>query len=161
MTRAAVALALLLSAASLTAEPLTRAEHAMIMTLADAQGVPRSIADRLQIEESGDPRTGAWGDSEAQGPVGSDGARCLGLYQINPRWMADLVGRYYPHPARYFDALNPIDSAVVALGYLAVLHRRFGTWERALWFYNCGRVTDVPASTRSYARRIVEWNKED
>ena len=150
-----------LCALAATAAPLTRSEHAIIMTLADILGVPRSVADRLQIEESGDPRTGAWGDSEAQGPVGSDGARCLGLYQINPRWMADLVGRYYPHPAQYFDALNPIDSAVVALGYLSALHKRFGTWECALWFYNCGRVTDVPASTREYARRIVEWNKED
>ncbi len=159
--RAALVLTLSLCALTATAAPITRGEHAIIMTLADVLGVPRSVADRLQIEESGDPSTGAWGDSEAQGPVGSDGARCLGLYQINPRWMADLVGRYYPHPAGYFDVCNPIDSAVVALGYLAVLHRRFGTWERALCFFNYGRVTDVPASTRSYARRIVEWNKED
>ena len=159
--RGYLVLALSLCALTATAAPLTRSEHAIIMTLADILGVPRSVADRLQIEESGDPRTGAWGDSEAQGPVGSDGARCLGLYQINPRWMADLVGRYYPHPASYFDAFNPIDSTVVALGYLSALHKRFGTWERALWFYNCGRVTDVSASTREYARRIVEWNKED
>ena len=159
--RAALVLALSLCALAATAAPITRGEHAIIMLIADAAGVPRSVADRLQIEESGDRHTEQWGDSEAQGPVGSDGARCLGLYQLNPRWMEDLVGRYYPHPASYFDAWNPLDSAVVALGYLAALHLRFGTWERALWFYNCGRVTDVPASTRSYARRIVEWNKED
>jgi hypothetical protein len=36
------------------------------------------------------------------------------------------------------------------------LHKQYGTWERALWFYNCGRVTNVGESTRAYALRIIE-----
>ena len=146
-----------LCAASLSAEPLSVSDHESIMLIADMLGVPRSVADRLQIEESGDPHTGAWGDSEAIGPVGSDGSRSRGLYGISMRWQSYLVGLYFPHPAQYFDWASPIDSAVVGLGYLAALHSRFGSWERALWFYNAGRVEDVPEETRAYARRIVEW----
>jgi len=156
--RGYLALALSLCALTATAAPLTRSEHAIIMTLADAAGVPRSIADRLQIEESGDPVTGAWGDPTK---AGTAAPHCLGLYQLNPEFLAWFLDRFYPHPAQAFDWANPLDNAVVALGYLAWLHARFGTWERALWYFNCGRVTDVPESTREYARRIVEWNKED
>ena len=131
------------------------------MLIADSFAVPRSVADRLQIEEAGNPVTGHWGDSAAVGPVDRYGSRSRGLYQISTRWQAYLVAEYYPHPAEAFDWSNPLDSSVVALGYLASLHRRFGTWERALWFYNCGCVTDVPASTRAYATRIVTWNREE
>ena len=155
--RGYLALALSLYALAATAAPLTRSEHAIIMTLADVLGVPRSVADRLQIEESGDPLTGAWGDASK---VGKAWPHCLGLYQLNPQFLAWFLARFYPHPAKAFDWANPLDNAVVALGYLAALHRQYGTWYLALAFYNCGRVTDVPESTREYARRIVEWNKE-
>ena len=121
----------------------------IILLIGEASGVPRSVASALMLEESR-------GDPLAVGPKGSDGSRSRGLYQISERWQADLVARYYPHPAQYFDWADPLDSAVVGLGYLAALHRRFGTWYLALCYFNFGRVVDVPEGTKAYARRIVE-----
>jgi hypothetical protein len=152
----ALLLALLLPTLPLSAAPLSLADHAIIMSITDSLGVPRSVADRLQIEESGDPGTGAWGDSEKIGPVGADGSRSRGLYGISMRWQGYLVELYYPHEAHYFDWRNPIDSAVVGLGYLSALHHRFGNWFDALCYYNIGRIVNVPSSTREYARRIVD-----
>lgn len=155
--RPALLLALVLSAASLSAMPLSCSDHAIIMILADAYGVPRSVADRLQIEESGDPVTGTWGDSEAVSKVpGPTGYHSFGLYQIyyEPVNLAYLLAHYYPHPPQYFDWRDPIDSAVVGLGYLADLHRRYGTWELAARHYT-GAVDS--ADTRAYARRIIDW----
>ena len=68
-----------------------------------------------------------------------------------------LSQHWYPrHGRENFDIFNPLHNAEIAMRYLAALHRRFGSWERALWYYNCGRVVDVPGGTREYARRIVE-----
>lgn len=131
------------------------------MQIADNLNVPRSIADRLQIEESGDKATGEWGEAAKLGYRGSDGYCCRGLYQIHPKWQVYLVGLYYPISAEFFDWSNPIDSALVGLGYLAALHKRFGSWERALWYYNLGRVTNVPSDVKAYARRIVNWGMFD
>lgn len=145
--RLAILLALALAAQAYAA-PITPAEHSLVLLIGASQGVPRSVAAALMLEESG-------GDALAIGPVGSDGSRCLGLYQLNPRWMPYLVTHYFPHPAMSFDAFDPLQNATVALGYLAALHKRFGSWERALWYYNHGDVTHVPESTRQYARRII------
>jgi hypothetical protein len=161
-------LVLLLATLSLplAAAPLSRADHAIIMSIAESLKVPRSVADRLQIEEAGDRDTGAWGDSEKIGPVGSDGARCLGLYQLNPLFIAWFLANFYPHAPEYFNWRNPIDSAVVGLGYLAWLHARLGNWYDATCAYNAGKGNVLSgavarearyAGTRAYARRIVEW----
>jgi hypothetical protein len=154
--RLGITLVIALFAMPLIAEPLSIRDHETIMVIADNLKVPRSIADRLQIEESGDKATGEWGDPSKLGYRGSDGYRCRGLYQIHPKWQAYLVWRYYPWPAKFFVWSNPIDSAFVGLGYIADLHRRFGSWERALWYYNLGRVTNVPPEVKAYARRIVK-----
>jgi hypothetical protein len=152
---------LLLLGSAAYAEPLSRGDHAIIMVLAESLGVPRSVADRLQIEESGDPLTGAWGDSEKIGPVGSDGARCLGLYQLNPRVLSWFLANFYPYDPRRFDWRDPIDNAVVALGYMRWLHDRLGTWYLSACAFNAGigKVWrgEVGARTQAYARRIVEW----
>lgn len=150
-------LSLALLAAPIAAEPLSRSDHAIIMSIADSLGIPRSVADRLQIEESGNPKTGAWGDSEAVSHPGAGGFRSRGLFGISMRWEAALVALYFPHAPALFDWRDPIDSAVVGLGYLAALHRRFGTWYLAAIYYNFGRLMDVPEGTRAYARRIVAW----
>jgi hypothetical protein len=147
---------LLALAVSLSAAPISPSTHGLVMLIADSMGVPRSVANWLQVEESGDWRTGQWGDASAIGPVGADGSRCLGLYQLNPRWMPYLVELYFPHPAMSFDAFDPLQNATVALGYLAALHRRFGSWDLALIYFNCGRVVDVPEGTREYATRICK-----
>ena len=136
--------------------PISPDVHAMILAIGDHYGVPRSVANQLHIEESGDWRSGTWGDAAAVGPVGSDGFRCRGLYQLNPRIEAWLVARFYPHEARYFNVYNPLDNATVALSYLAWLHRQLGTWYAAACFYNAGRVAYVPEETREYAARIIE-----
>jgi hypothetical protein len=156
--RLGITLALALFSLPLMADPLSARDHETIMEIADNLNVPRSIADRLQIEESGDKATGEWGDPAKLGYRGSDGYQCRGLYQIHPKWQAYLVGLYYPIPAKFFVWSNPIDSALVGLGYLAALHKRFGSWERALWYFNLGRVTNVPSDVRAYARRIIKWS---
>jgi len=157
MKRVTITISLCLSVLTLSAAPISPEVHAIVLDIGTALGVPRSVADRLQIEESGDPHTGTWGCADAIGPVDCYGSRSRGLFQISTRWQNYLVGLYYPHPEKYFDWANPIDNAIVALGYLADLHRYLGTWERALWFYNSGRVTEVPESTKAYAARIVSW----
>lgn len=141
----------------LFAKPLTVEQHASIMIMASSYGVPVSIADRMQIEESGDPKRNMWGDSEKVSKPGRDGFRSRGLFQISERWEEYLVSKYYSHKKEYFDWSNPFDSAEIALKYIADLHKRFGTWERALWFYNYGSVIDIPQSVRSYASRIINW----
>lgn len=160
MTRAILALGLALAAAPLAPTPITPAEHAAIMRIADRVGVPRSIANWLQVEESGDRYTGAWGCAEAVGQLTAEGYRSLGLVQLytEPGNLAWLIENYWTpfHPGEVFDIFNPLHNAEVGFRYLADLHRRFGTWERALWFYNLGRVFDVPAGVREYARRIIE-----
>ena len=156
MTRVTLVLSLELLCLPLSAVPISPSLHAIILDIGASLGVPRSIADGLQIEESGDWHTGQWGDASQVGPVGADGYRCKGLYQLNPRILAWLIENFYPHPAKYFDVWNPCDNAVVALGYLAAKHKRYGSWERALWYFNSGRVKDVPRSTREYAQRIIE-----
>lgn len=151
--------ALLFASVPLSSEPISAATHTIVLEIGAILGIPKQVVDALQIEESGDRKTGAWGDALAVGPVGSDGVRCLGLYQLNPRGLDGLVKDYYPHKAKYFDVFNPIDNSVVALSYLAALHKKHGTWERALWAYNCGKVVNVPDSTRGYAARIIGKQK--
>ena len=135
--RHAVLLAVAMSPHVLCATPISRADHAVIMQIADNLNVPRSVADRLQIEESGDKETGEWGNPEKLGYRGADGFRCRGLYMIHPKWQAYLVELYYPIPAKFFVWSNPIDSALVGLGYLAALHRRFGSCRRRRPSRNC------------------------
>lgn len=160
-------LALILATLSLpaAAQPLSCADHAIIMCIADVLGVPRSVADRLQIEESGDPTTGAWCDDVAKlsDEVSKAGYHSGGVYQLHlePVHLAWLVKNFFPHDPRYFDWRDPIDNAVVALGYMHWLHDHLGTWERAACGFNAGRGTvlagKVSAKTKAYARRIVEW----
>ena len=154
--KAALAALLLVLSSSAYSLPISAAEHEIVLEIGASLGVPRSIANWLQVEESGDRYTGGWGDAKAVGKKGSDGERCLGLYQLNPRFEKALVAAYYLHPAAYFDVFNPCDNAIVALGFLADLHRQYGSWERALWYFNLGRVTDVPLSVGAYALRIIE-----
>jgi hypothetical protein len=162
--RIAVFLAIALTASPLIAEPISHEVRAQVLQVADKAGVPRSIADRLQIEESGDPTTtgpASWGDALAVGAITKSGYRSLGLVQLytEPKNLTWLIAHYWTpfHPSEIFDIFNPLHNAEVGLRYLAALHRRLLTWERALWYYNCGRVTDVPESTRQYAARIVAW----
>ena len=92
-----------LLAAPLAAAPISPQTHAIIMLLADAQGVPRSVANWLQVEESGDRNTGEWGRADARSGPDRFGSFSQGLYQISTRSQDWLVKMFYPHPAQYFD----------------------------------------------------------
>ena len=163
----AVMLAIATAPVLVFAAPLSKSDHAIIMHIADSLGVPESVADRMQIEESGDPMSGAWGESSAIGPKGSDGARCLGLYQLNPRCLDWLVSMFFPCDATYFEWDDPIDNAIVALGYMRWLHDQFGSWYNSACAFNAGPGTfrhglishgDKYSKTREYARRIIGWS---
>lgn len=82
-------------------------------------GIPANLLARLAWQES------RFRDDIIKGrTVSSAGA--VGIMQIVPRW----------HPG-----VNPLDPAAsidYAGGFLASLHRQFGTWELALKAYNWG-----------------------
>lgn len=149
-------------AASLPATPITPSTLSAVLEIADASGVPRSVARQLCIEESGDWRTGTLGDATAKSKL-VRGYRSRGLFQLyeEPANLGYLLAQYWP--GERFDIDNPIHNATVALRYLADLHRRFGTWFLAACAYNWGpgnlagikRLEDVPAETRAYAARII------
>jgi hypothetical protein len=147
--------ALLIFNLALRAEVLSPAEHDAVLSIGIYFGVPCSITNRLQIEESGDPRTLAWGNPRALGPCDSRGYRSTGLFQLNERFLPWFLANFYPYNPKLFNIFSPIDNSIVALAYLASLHARFGTWIRALWYYNCGHINNVPESTTAYALRIV------
>lgn len=165
MKRLPLALLLLALSLPLSAAPLSRGDHAIIMCIADSLGVPRSVADRLQIEESGDPKTGAWclDVEKLSDEVSAAGYHSGGVFQLylEPVHLAWLVKNFYPHDPKYFDWRDPIDNAIVALGYLRWLHDRLGTWYLTACAFNAGigKVWrgDISARTKAYARRVVMW----
>jgi soluble lytic murein transglycosylase-like protein len=134
-------------AVALSAVAIPRYTLDAVLAIGQGAGVPREITYALMMEESG-------GDAAARSKLTCEGYRSRGLFQLyeRPSNLATLIARYWLGP---FDILNPLQNATVALRYLADLYGRFGTWELALWFYNSGRIVNVPASTRAYARRIV------
>jgi soluble lytic murein transglycosylase-like protein len=140
--------ALLALSLPLAAAPISPATHAAVMRIADEYGVPRSVAHALMLAESS-------GDAAAI-HLEPSGFSSLGLYQLHtdPHNLDWLLSQYWQ--GGRFDILDPLDNATVALRYLSALHKQFATWERALCFYNAGRVVDVPETTRAYARRICE-----
>jgi len=167
MTRVILA-ALILCAATAYAAPIDADTLAAVMDIARAEGVPVSVAYWLQVEESGDRHTGTCGRADAINKE-PGGWPSVGLYQINthPGNASHLLATYWygRGEVAQFDPLDPIHSAKLGLRYLADLHRQLGTWYRAACAYNAGptavRSGDVDtlaryASTRAYARRIVE-----
>lgn len=156
MTR--LLLPLLLLASSLSAAPIDRATLLCVLGIGRDYGVPESVAYRQQIEESGDPITGAWGDAKAESRKTAKGFHSRGLFQVweEPVHLAYLIREYWPAELGTFDIEDPIDSATLAMSYLSALHRRFGNWYEALVFYNCGqRLKDATAEAKAYARRII------
>lgn len=144
-----LAIALWLAVAAFAmAEPIPRYTLDAVLAIGQGAGVPREITYALMMEESG-------GDAAARSKLTCEGYRSRGLFQLyeRPSNLDTLLGKYW---IGAFDILNPVQNATVALRYLADLYARFGTWERALWFYNSGRIVNVPANTRAYARRIVD-----
>lgn len=149
-----IALALFLVMATFAmAEPISWRTLCEVLAIGQRAGVPSEISYALMMEESG-------GNATARSPITSEGYRSRGLFQLyeRPSNLTDLLSKYW---VGRFDILNPLHNATVALRYLAALHRRFGSWEPALWYYNCGRITNVPAITKAYARRILASVRRD
>jgi hypothetical protein len=162
--------ALLALSLPLAAAPISPAMHAEIMLIADRFGIPRSSAHWHMIEESGDRYTGAWGNPRAVGKE-KGGFKSHGLFAIydepkNLLWLLDNFW-YGAGETDAFDWYNPIHNATLAFRYMAYLHRKWGTWEKAYRAYNCGwgelwrwdrnakRWVKIPQKTIEYARRIV------
>jgi len=150
--------ALLALSIPLAAAPISPATHAAIMRIADTEGVPRSVANWLQVEESGNWRTGAWGDASAVSREEVRGYHSRGLYQLfeEPSNLDYLLAQFWTGrgECERFDILNPIHSAKVGLRYMEALHRSWGSWYLAACHYN-GCNGKPSEETWAYALRII------
>jgi hypothetical protein len=126
----------------LAAAPISPAIHAQIMRVADIEGVPRSVANWTQVEESGNYLTGAWGDASAINRDEPGGWPSVGLFQIylKPDNINELLAKYWYAfgETEAFNPMDPIHSAKLGLRYLVALHRQYGTWLAASAHYNGG-----------------------
>jgi nuclear transport factor 2 (NTF2) superfamily protein len=151
-------LALILSFIPCTSEPISKEIHVQVMKIADVCKVPRSIANALQIEESGWWKTGTWGDARAYSPEPS-GWPSRGLFSIymEPKNLFYLLEHFWTayNEKEIFNVENPIHNAKLALRYLAQLHHDHGSWFVALCYYNAG-TKDAPLKTLQYAQRICD-----
>lgn len=147
-----LALIILALSLPLSAESISREVHAAVMQIADDCGVPRSVANALQIEESGWYKTGTWGDAKAVNHGEPGGWESRGLYQLyyKPSNIEFLLSHYWTS-SETFNVFNPLHNATVALRYLADLHKRHGTWLAANAYYNGGS-----AYSWERAKRIIE-----
>lgn len=169
MKTAILFLAALFSAFYLHAEPINRETLLAVLQVARDEGVPISVAYQYQIEESGDWKTGTWGDAEAINDKEPGGWPSVGLLQTytRPDNIEHLKKLYWTGrgETEEFNPKNPIHSAKLGFRYLSDLHRQLKTWYRAACGYNAGPanvlsgdVDRLPkyARTRAYARRIIE-----
>ncbi len=137
----------------LYAEPtrlITDSERQQVYAIGKANGIPLSVTRQLMHEESR-------GYSDAVSQVTPEGFYSRGLFQIytkpgNVEW---LLWKFWTKADGSFDIDDPIDNATLALRYLSWLHKRFGNWIHALYFYNHGSLTGVSPETRAYAYRII------
>lgn len=157
MKRTIIVLLAVAAAAALYSEPISQRTYDRVVGIGLAFGVPESVTRQLMIEESGDRKTGALGNAAAVSRQSVRGHHSRGLFQLydEPRLLAYLLAWFWPGDPAAFDIMDPLDNAVVALGYLAALHKRFGNWLDACTYYNCGRVRGAPPETLAYARRII------
>jgi soluble lytic murein transglycosylase-like protein len=144
----------LLSFASLqvAAELITEATLKDVLAIGKQAGVPKSVILQLMKEES-------------QGNIKAvsrevKGYHSKGLFQLYeaPWNLGELLSKFwYAYEENWvaFDIFNPRHNAKVAMRYLAALHREYGSWYRALCFYNSGQTRLAPQETKAYALRIV------
>ena len=144
-----LALALVLAASLASAETIDRATLARVVAIGESYGVPASVSRALVAAESG-------GDPRAVSQLTPEGYRSYGLCQlyIQPDNIAMLIDRYW-HEPRAPKLYDPLDNATIGLAYLADLHRRYGSWLRALRAYNCGSPDSRDRGVNEYARGIV------
>jgi len=123
---------------------------ASLIFYASQTGVPIGVAVGLMLSESG-------GHLRAVSSTGD-----LGPWQLNPKYHQYFRETYNGN--WQFDEFNAEASSRIALRYLADLHRRLGSWTRALEAYKCGagRATDmVPMHIKVLCRRIAKEPRYD
>jgi len=152
-----IALALLFIASTLSAAPIDRDTLIKVLDVARSKRVPVSVAYWQHIEESGNRFTGGWGDPGAIG----DMDRLFtseGLFQLStaPDNIKFLLDNFWNEPVEDFNIKDPIDNAIVAMGYMRWLHDKFGSWYIAAARFNCGPNRPIiPPSSLAYASRII------
>ena len=117
---------------------------AIVLKYCAETGVPVYIACGLIAEESSwDTNAVAWLKHK--------------LHTMGTAYAGGLTGLAFAYHDEYkrkynngmeFDEFNPNDSIRIGLRYLSVLHDRFGTWRKALYFYACGYNSHVIKSVR-------------
>jgi hypothetical protein len=114
-----------------------------------SKGVPKSITDRLMYEESNY-------DDHAESGCTKEGYNSKGLFQIytRPDNLNELVDKFWLGKEEFY-IYNPVHNATVALGYLASLHKQYGSWYNALLFFNHGDIKTASEKTKLYALRII------
>lgn len=140
----------MLCSASAWARQITAGELHEVLAIGKRYGVPESVIRQLMHEESR-------GDVDAQSDVTFEGYYSAGLFQIytKPENYDYLLWKYWPSSEGEFDVYNPIHNASVALPYLRDLHTQYGSWYKALLFYNHGDIKTASERTKAYARRII------
>lgn len=129
---------------------ITPQQYSMVMNIAKENDVPLSVARQLMKEES-------VGYVDAVSPVTSAGYISAGLFQLYmcPDNIDYLLTKFWKYDKHYFDVNNPEHNAVVAMKYLNWLHKWYGSWYKALIYYNHGSIYDASEQTKAYARRII------
>jgi hypothetical protein len=130
---------------------ITESQLQKIYHIGKENNVPLSIVRQQIKEESG-------GDCHARSNLTAEGFYSKGILQIydkpgNVDW---LLWKFWKDDPKDFDIYDPIDNATLALRYLSWLHRQYGSWYKALIFYNHGDIKGYSEETRAYALRIIK-----
>ena len=156
MTRAPLALALLLCAVQNAAPEPAPKGVTVVMALLNAAieyHLDAVLVFQVAVNES---------SLRANCQTWRDGVlTARGLMQPSVRYQNYLVATYLGWPPASFDWANPVHSAKLGCAYLAALVARFGTWG-GVAAYNCGpgrmnewpRHRSLPAETWVYCHRI-------
>jgi soluble lytic murein transglycosylase-like protein len=133
---------------------ITSAELHDVISIGRRYGVPESVTRQLIYEESR-------GDVDAQSYVTREGYYSAGLLQIytKPDNYDYLLWKYWPEDNRCFNIYDPVHNATIALHYLSDLHKQYGSWYKALLFYNHGDIKTASERTKKYALRIINASK--
>jgi hypothetical protein len=153
---------------SLGSETISAEIHFYIIEQAKINNVPPSVANWLQVEETGNWKTGAWGASIRSRVPSREGYYSYGIFQIymEPSNIEDLLKNYWWTfgETETFDVMNPYHNTRLAMRYLAGLHRQFRTWYLACCGYGWGpgnmeRIrpswSNIPLDVQAYATRII------
>jgi hypothetical protein len=131
-------LAIQCTATPLPAQTILQKYEATVFHYCAETGVPLYIAHNMITEESG------WCTWAHNGVAG-------GLVQLSYRFHDEFRYRY--NGGLEFSEFDPEANVRIGLRYLAHLHELFGTWRKALTYFNAGYSTGVIRSVRKLVDR--------